>query len=170
MPAKSQSRIVQARVGQNYANAISNTARFAGLVASRDSVELLQRHDSEPHTQRKFTPSALQGWRGLFLLLSRVVPGDRTGGPGDEGMARVERQPSPLNRCPRVVLFTKAGRCNIGLRKQSSVGSGNHCARMFKMRSESRRCDFRQRKPLPESESGVVCARSSTRARFTVNL
>lgn len=70
------------------------------------------------------------------LRSNRVTTGDRVCRPAGEGMARVERQPSPLNRCPRVVVCGDAGRCNTAPREQGSVGDGDHCASVFKMRSE----------------------------------
>jgi hypothetical protein len=104
---------------------------------------------------------------GIFYALNRVATAIGVRPTAGEGMARVERQPSPLNRCLRVALFAKSDRCNIGPREQASVGNGNHCARMFQMRSDNRRCDGRQRKPLSETLMGVVCARSYTPARYS---
>lgn len=58
------------------------------------------------------------------------------GAPVCEGMARVERQPSPLNECLQVALIANAGRCNSAPRKQGRLGSGNHWPRLFKLRSD----------------------------------
>lgn len=71
---------------------------------------------------------------GFFFTLNRVVPGHRMGGPSrDEGMATGNATHTAcLKSCSQVALIAKAGRCNTGRRNESSVGNGNHCARVFK--------------------------------------
>ena len=73
---------------------------------------------------------------GFYFTSNRVATGDRVRRAAGEGMARVERQPSPLNRCPLVATMANSDRCNSAPREQGSVGNGNHCARLFQMRSD----------------------------------
>lgn len=71
---------------------------------------------------------------GFSFTSNRVVPGHRMGGPSrDEGMATGNATHTAcLKSCSQVALIAKAGRCNTGRRNESSVGNGNHCARVFK--------------------------------------
>ena len=140
-----QFRIVQVREWTvNNAIAITNTASSAAHVGSRGAVERPALHCSANIHLAEIHPClAGQLDRGLFHALNRVTIGNRLGRASGmtalidgEGMARVERQPSPLNRCRPVVRFTKAGRCNRGPREKASVGGGDHCARRFQMRSD----------------------------------
>jgi hypothetical protein len=80
-------------------------------------------------------------------------------------MAQEERQPGLLNECAAVVLLTRPCRCKIGPREQASVGSGDHCARIFNMRSD-RPTDAhgQEHEPLLKVRGGLCSLPPSQRA------
>lgn len=142
MPALRKISRVQARSrAERDEYAISNTSSSAGHVASCGAVERLAFHPTANCYLEEIHPR-LTGQLNGGLFLYRLEPcshRESYGRPAGEGMVRVERQPSPLNRCRSVVRLTKAGRCNSGRRDKASVGIGNHCARLLKSEATDRR-------------------------------
>lgn len=154
---------------EHYATAISNPTRFAGHVASREAVELLQVQGSVPTTTWAFTPVSFARLVGGFFPprnLSRVAIGIRvrrasgmTALIDGEGMAQGV---SKLNR-PCLIGRASSSDCqsagsNTGRRNKSSVGSGNHCARVFKLRSDRPTCCTPSKLLLENDSRGGLCS------------
>lgn len=165
MSKSCQINSVQARGGPNYEYAISNTARLAGHVASCDSAELLRKHSSEHHYDADIHPVSFAKLAGAFSYQLEPCTQRRSHRRAvGEGMARGEHSPTRLIDCASSSFYQSA-RCNTGLRKESSVGNGNHCAWVFKREARDRRCEFRQTNHSLIPSQGVVCVRSIPPAR-----
>lgn len=87
-------------------------------------------------TRSAIYPVPLKSRIGFFFALNRVATGNRVRRPTGEGMARGEHSPTRLIGRSSSSFCQRAG-CNSAPREKGSVGDGDHCARLFQMRSET---------------------------------
>lgn len=132
--------------------------RFTVPCGNRDSVQHLREHVSRSTTRSGNSPRQCCNAGGGFFFIQPCTHRESLRRTAGEGMARgrATAQPRLIGRASSPI--DQSAGCNTGPRKQASVGDGDHCVRVFQVRSDRPTVSGRRSIPLPENALGVVCA------------